>query len=79
MPRSSAVVRPSISAPMTTWPFSMRSVLIASVPYGMTPNALARGDDRFPHRATMIGRHVDLVGELARVAHPEHAGGNDAC
>ena len=32
MPRSSAVVRPSASGPITTWPFSMRSVLIASVP-----------------------------------------------
>ena len=32
IPRSSAVVRPSASAPITTWPFSMRSVLIASVP-----------------------------------------------
>ncbi len=39
MPRSSAVVRPSASAPTTTWPFSMRSVLIASVPYGMIPNS----------------------------------------
>ena len=37
MPRSAAVVRPSISAPITTWPFSTRSVFIASVPYGMMP------------------------------------------
>ncbi len=50
MPRSSAVVRPSASGPTTTWPFSMRNVLIASVPYGMMPNGFSCADDRFPHR-----------------------------
>ena len=56
----------------------MRSVLIASVPYGMMPNGSPAAITASHIARPCVGRHVDLVGELAGVAHPEQPRRNRA-
>ena len=68
MPRSSAVVRPSASAPIDDVALldAQRAHRLGAV--GHDAERLAGSEQRFPHRAAVVGRHVDFVGELARVA-----------
>ena len=72
MPRSPAVVRPSISEPIVTWPFSTRSVFMASVPYGMMPNGAPASRPASPHPGLRT-RARDLAGEAVALE-----AGNDA-
>ena len=42
------------------------------------PEFGAGRDHRLPHGAAAVRGHVDLVGELAGIAHPEEPGGDEA-